>query len=66
MESVALKNDLKFNQDVKKQSIGRAKDYNDYVEKNLNKTLYSIVWCTDYWDVELFGHTAEVPCNYGE
>ena len=66
MEEVAVKNQLKMGVDVKKQMIGRAGDFNNYVETHRNTTLYSIVWCTDFWDVELLNHNAEIPCRFSK
>ena len=66
MEEVANKNGLTMNEDVKKMSVGRASDFNDYIQDNSNKTLYSVVWCTDYWDVDVIGHPAQIPCQFSQ
>lgn len=66
MEEVANKNGLTMNEDVKKMSVGRASDFNDYIQDNSNKTLYSVVWCTDYWDVDVKGHPVQIPCQFSQ
>ena len=66
MESVAAKNDFIMDDDVKKISVGRASDFNQYIQDNSNKTLYSVVWCTDYWDMDIEGHSEQIPCQFGD
>ena len=53
MRNVAVDNKLKFNEDVRKQTVGSTRNFFDYLERNPNNTLYSVVWCRSDWDVEL-------------
>ena len=51
MKDVALENKLQFQSDVKKLTVGKFDNFLNYLETNPNKTLFSVVWCTDQWDL---------------
>lgn len=51
METVAIRNNLEFQKDVKKLTVGTSQKFLDYFKVNMNTTRYAIVWCTDKWKV---------------
>ena len=51
MKEVALVNQLEFGADVKKLTLGSFDTFLDYLQVNPNSTTYSVVWCTDKWDL---------------
>ena len=66
MKNVAADNHLKFNEDVKKQTVGTSpQKFLDYLEINPNNTLYSVVWCTSEWTVEVSDNNLTLPCQFG-
>mmetsp|Transcript_41119 Transcript_41119/g.62496 ORF Transcript_41119/g.62496 Transcript_41119/m.62496 type:complete len:130 (+) Transcript_41119:563-952(+) len=64
MRKVAKSNDLQFERDVKKLTVGTSFDFTQYLELNPNSTQYSVVWCTDQWNVSFQGIEISVPCKY--
>jgi len=61
MNRVALHNGLMFHKDVKKLSVGSVDDFVDYLDVNPNTTAYSVVWCTDQWEVSK-DYNISIPC----
>ena len=49
MKILAKNNDLKEEKDVRALTAGTQKAMMDYLVENQNKTLYSVMWCHDYW-----------------
>jgi hypothetical protein len=65
MESVANQNMLTFKEDVKKMTVGPLDKYFNYLEINPNSTKYSVVWCTDSWNIEISKNTkVALPCKF--
>lgn len=63
MRNVAGRNNLVFQKDVKKLTVGPVKSFTNYLENNPNQTQYSVVWCTDAWTLnEEKG--LQMPCTF--
>jgi hypothetical protein len=60
MNYVAKKNNLQFGQDVKQLAVGNSTSFTDYLENNLNKTQYGIVFCID--SMEFLN--ISMPCRF--
>jgi len=52
MENVAHQNELVFEEDVQKQTVGSYEKAINYIKVNPNRTRYSVIWCVDSWDFE--------------
>lgn len=63
MEQVALNNDLKFELDVRRLTVGTVQNFYEYLSANPNTTLYSIVWCTTTWQVSPDSNFS-IPCTF--
>ena len=66
MKSVAITNNMEYQEDVKKMTVGTTDNFLHYLELNPNTTLYSIVWCVDEWVAEHKGKEFALPCSFGE
>lgn len=66
MKSVAITNNMEYQEDVKKMTVGTTDSFLHYLEINPNRTLYSIVWCVDEWTAERNGKEIVLPCSFGE
>jgi len=53
MRTAADSNDLEFGKDVKLLTIGKSKDLIDYLESNMNRTTYAVLFCDQEWHEEL-------------
>ena len=61
MKSVARQNDMVYQKDVKKLTVGTPTHFYDYLKANPNTTTYSILWCTD--EFEIFPQLV-IPCTF--
>lgn len=61
MKSVARQNDMVYQKDVKKLTVGTPTHFYDYLKANPNTTTYSILWCTDQF--EIFPQLS-IPCTF--
>lgn len=63
MRNVAERNNLRYEKDVKKLTVGNIDSFFNYLNNNPNQTLYSVVWCTTQWplneDLNL-----SLPCHF--
>jgi hypothetical protein len=59
MKYVAEVNKLELGKDVKLQSIGNSSAYNTFIQNNLNKTQYGILFCVD----RLSYFNQSLPCS---
>lgn len=50
-----------FQKDVKKLTVGTPTQFYDYLKLNPNSTTYSILWCTDMF--EIFP-SFSIPCTF--
>ena len=66
MQSVAHQNGLTFNEDVKKQNTGPLEKFFKNIELNPNTTKYSVVWCTDEWEVNAANISVTLPCKFDD
>jgi len=46
-------------------TVGSVDDFVNYLNMNPNTTAYSVVWCTDQWDVSK-EYNISLPCKFGE
>lgn len=53
MEIVARKNDLEFGTDIKQLTVGKSSDLRDYINSNINKTNYAVLFCADNWNEQV-------------
>jgi hypothetical protein len=60
MKNVAAKNNLVYQKDVKKQTVGTTQNIFKFIEINRNITQYSVVWCTTSWTVPDTNYS--IPC----
>ena len=51
MNDVAKENKMAYQKDVKKVSVGQFDDFLGYLDANMNTTKYTVIWCTDKWDI---------------
>lgn len=49
MKILAKNNDLELEKDVKPLTAGTQAAMMDHLLANQNKTMYSVMWCHDYW-----------------
>lgn len=49
MKILAKNNDLQEKKDVRPLTAGTQQAMMDYLVDHQNKTLYSVMWCHDYW-----------------
>ena len=59
MQEVALANNFIFGRDVKLLSMGKVSKFYDYIKSNPNSTFYTVVWCTDEWEIT---PNVSIPC----
>ena len=63
MQNVAIDNQLVFQKDVKKLTVGTADNFFHYLELNPNSTLYGVVWCTSEW---IIYKNISMPCTFSK
>ena len=66
MKTVANTNNMEFQKDVKKMTVGTTENFFHYLEINPNSTLYSIVWCVDQWVAKTDDKETVLPCTFSE
>jgi hypothetical protein len=45
-------------------TVGPVEKYFTYLERNPNSTKYSVVWCTNSWDVDTPNASISLPCKF--
>lgn len=60
MKDLSAQNNLVYGNDTKLLTIGTYDDYINYIENHMNKTLYNILFCIDYF---VYDETT-IPCNF--
>jgi len=60
IRSVSQEVGLELNKDIKQLTLGRASDYMKYIENNINKTEYGILFCLSSFDY----NGLEIPCEF--
>lgn len=61
MQSVATDNQLVYQKDVKKLTVGTPDNFFNYLNLNPNSTLYGVVWCTSEWVIY---KNISMPCTF--
>lgn len=59
-----MSNMLTYQDDVKKLTVGPLDRYFNYLDLNPNSTKYSVVWCTDSWNISVSDMSFALPCKF--
>lgn len=53
---------LEINKDIKRVSLGKASDYINYLQSNMNRTQFGVLFCLSSFDY--INSSIQIPCNF--